>query len=82
MSLTSIASRVLGAARVSLAVLALEQMIFAPAIQAQSPSATPPQTQSPIQHVIIIVGDLRSPVCHLYTACGQHGQQSAIRKDH
>jgi phospholipase C len=58
MSLTSIATRGLGAVRASLAILALEQMIFAPAIQAQSPA--PPQAQTPIQHVIIIVGENRT----------------------
>jgi len=43
-------------ARAALAILALAQMIVTPVIQA----ATPPQPQTPIQHVIIIVGENRT----------------------
>jgi phospholipase C len=58
MHLTSFASRVLSGARTSLAVLALAQIVFAPVIQAQQ--STPAEPQTPIKHVIIIVGENRT----------------------
>ena len=56
MTLKRLATRALDTARASLAALALAQIVFAPSIQA----ANAPQPVSPIQHVIIIVGENRT----------------------
>jgi phospholipase C len=47
-----------GSARAGLAFLALAQMVFAPAIQAQEPA--PAQPQTPIRRVNVIVGENRT----------------------
>src|SRR5579862_9296798 len=74
MRLKASASQFIGVSRAVLATLALAQLAVGPALAASATVSRDDQTQSPIKHVIVIVGENRS-FDHVFATYVPRGNQ-------
>src|ERR1700683_2804708 len=60
MRLAQLAARALGALRIGIGSIALLQLAFGPTLAAAAAGSSDKRTQTPIKHVIVIIGENRS----------------------